>query len=32
MPKCVEKEIDDLLLTCYACYLIAQNEDSREKK
>ena len=25
MPKGAEKEIDDILLTRYACYLIAQN-------
>ncbi|WP_419869333.1 DNA damage-inducible protein D [Chryseobacterium sp. CT-SW4] len=30
MPKGAEKEIDDLLLTRYACYLIAQNGDSRK--
>lgn len=28
MPKGAEKEIDDLALTRYACYLIAQNGDS----
>ena len=27
MPKSAEKEIDDILLTRYACYLIAQNGD-----
>lgn len=27
-----EKEIDDILLTRYACYLIAQNGDSRKKE
>lgn len=32
MPKGAEKEIDDLLLTRYACYLIAQNGDSRKEK
>jgi len=30
MPKGAEKEIDDVLLTRYACYLIAQNGDSRK--
>ncbi|TAE49159.1 MAG: DNA damage-inducible protein D, partial [Bacteroidetes bacterium] len=30
MPKGAEKEIDDTLLTRYACYLIAQNGDSRK--
>jgi len=30
MPKGAEKEIDDLMLTRYACYLIAQNGDSRK--
>ncbi|HNW50078.1 MAG TPA: hypothetical protein PKH79_03290 [Prolixibacteraceae bacterium] len=29
MPKGAEKEIDDMLLTRYACYLIAQNGNSR---
>jgi|SRR6185312_6955671 len=32
MPKSAEKEIDDILLTRYACYLIAQNGDSRKKE
>ena len=27
-----EKEIDDILLTRYACYLIAQNGDSRKEQ
>lgn len=27
-----EKEIDDILLTRYACYLIAQNGDSRKQE
>ena len=31
MPKGAEKIIDDLKLTRYACYLIAQNGDSRKK-
>lgn len=31
MPKGAEKEIDDILLT-YACYLIAQNGDSRKQE
>ncbi len=31
MPKGAEKEIDDMLLTRYACYLIAQNGDSRRQ-
>ena len=30
MPKGAEKEIDDILLTRYACYLVAQNGDSRK--
>ena len=32
MPKGAEKTIDDLMLTRYACYLIAQNGDSRKKE
>ena len=32
MPKGAEKEIDDVLLTRYACYLIAQNGDSRKEE
>jgi len=32
MPKNAEKEIDDILLTRYACYLIAQNGDSRKEE
>ena len=31
MPKGAEKQIEDLKLTRYACYLIAQNGDSRKK-
>lgn len=30
MPKGASKEIDDIMLTRYACYLIAQNGDSRK--
>lgn len=32
MPKGAHKEIDDILLTRYACYLIAQNGDSRKEQ
>jgi len=32
LGKGAEKEIDDLLLTRYACYLIAQNGDSRKEE
>ncbi len=32
MPKGAEKEIDDMLLTRYACYLVAQNGDSRKQE
>jgi len=32
MPKGAEKEIQDILLTRYACYLIAQNGDSRKEE
>lgn len=32
MPKGAEKAIDDMMLTCYACYLIAQNGDSRKEQ
>jgi DNA-damage-inducible protein D len=30
MPKNAEKEVDDIFLTRYACYLIAQNGDTRK--
>jgi DNA-damage-inducible protein D len=32
MPKTAEKEIADIALTRYACYLIAQNGDSRKQE
>ncbi len=32
MPKGAEKQIEDILLTRYACYLIAQNGDSRKQE
>ncbi len=32
MPKGAEKQIDDILLTRYACYLIAQNGDERKEE
>lgn len=32
MPKGAQKEIDDIMLTRYACYLIAQNGDSKKPK
>jgi len=31
MPKGAEKEIDDLMLTRFACYLIAQNGDPKKE-
>jgi DNA-damage-inducible protein D len=31
MPKGAEKEVDDLMFTRYACYLVAQNGDSRKQ-
>ena len=30
LPKGAERDVDDLMLTRYACYLIAQNGDSRK--
>ncbi len=32
MPKGASKEIDDFMLTHYACYLIAQNGDPRKEQ
>ena len=32
MPKGATKEIDEIMLTRYACYLIAQNGDSRKEQ
>lgn len=32
MPKGASKEIDDMMLTRYACYLIAQNGDSKKEQ
>jgi len=32
MPKGAEKEVDEILLTRYACYLVAQNGDSRKEE
>jgi len=32
MPKGAEKDIEDIMLTRYACYLIAQNGDPRKEK
>jgi DNA-damage-inducible protein D len=32
MPKNAKKEIDDIMLTRYACYLIAQNGDSKKEE
>ena len=32
MPKNAQKEIEDVMLTRYACYLIAQNGDPRKEE
>ncbi|MBU8901329.1 MAG: DNA damage-inducible protein D [Victivallales bacterium] len=32
MPKGAQKEIDDIMLTRYACYLVAQNGDSKKSE
>jgi DNA-damage-inducible protein D len=32
LPKGAEREIDDILLTRYGCYLVAQNGDSRKEE
>ena len=32
MPKTAEKEVPDIMLTRYACYLIAQNGDPKKEQ
>lgn len=32
MPKGAEKEVSDIMLTRYACYLIAQNGDPKKQE
>lgn len=32
MPKGAEKSVDDVILTRYACYLVAQNGDTRKEQ
>lgn len=32
LPKTAQREIDDIMLTRYACYLIAQNGDSKKEE
>lgn len=32
LPKGTRREVDDIMLTRYACYLIAQNGDPRKEE